>query len=102
MNVANTQIRKYTNTQIRKYTNKSVMRIASGEAVNVTGIDDCQIKIQGAEIHINTREILGNTRSGNVTGIDDRQIKYKKRAFGQQSSHHASILGEYICGIRCR
>ena len=34
--------------------------------------------------------------AGNVTGIDDRQIKYKKRAFGQQSSHHASILGEYM------
>ena len=34
--------------------------------------------------------------AGNVTGIDDRQIKYKERAFGQQSSHHASILGEYM------
>ena len=49
------------------------------------------------EIHGDTRkymEIHGNTRSGNVTGIDDRQIKYKERAFGQQASHHASILGE--------
>ena len=34
--------------------------------------------------------------AGNVTGIDDRRIKYKERAFGQQSSHHASILGEYM------
>ena len=66
MNVANTQIRP----------NESVMRIASGEAGNVIGIDDRQIKYKERkykEIQRKYVEIHGNTMTGIYLGL----IKYR-------------------------